>query len=310
MTLASTSRSRVYVYGAPLALVLLWAALRASAEPGDAESDEARRALAVATYDDGAVTVGEIEDTITDSSPLSQAHALEPDSLRELLERNLRFELLAQEAERRGYRDDPRVRKAVKDRAVQFMISRDINAPLRAHPPTPEELHSYFDTHRDLFSLRALRRASELVVESEAQAKALLPQFKAANAQTLRELVRKYGLDVPSKANAGDLRPFDASGAPESGDVRINPELAKVVFRLPAIGAVSDILQTDAGYVLLKLTEIRPGHTPSYEEVSVRVRRRFDDERYDKAINAIAQQQRDRLHPSVRYELVNNLHID
>lgn len=308
VTAATTTRARIQL--ACLALVPLLVALRAAAAAQAADADVARRATAVATYNGGAVTVGEIEDTIADSSPLSQAHALEPDALHELLERNLRFELLAQEAERRGYRDDPRVRKAVKRNAVQLMISRDINARLRAEPPTPEQVRGYFDSHRQVFALHELRRATEIALESEAQARALLPRIKAADDDALRALVREHGLAVPSKAHGGDTRPFDAHGAPESGDAHIDPKLVKAVFALASVGDVSAVLQTDAGYEIVKLTEIRPGYEPTFEEVRVRVRRRLDDERYEDAIEAIARAQRERLHPKIRYELVDELHVD
>src|ERR1700712_2203328 len=117
-----------------------------------------RRAMAVVTYDGGAVTVGEIEDTIADSSPLIQAGALEPDALREFVDRNLHFELELKEAERRGYREDARVRQAAKDNAVQLMISREINSKLRTEPQATEALKAYFENHKQFFSLPELRR--------------------------------------------------------------------------------------------------------------------------------------------------------
>lgn len=274
-------------------------------------TDAERRATAVASYTGGAVTVGEIEDTIADSSPLVQATALEPDSLREFLDRNLRFELELQEAERRGYREDVRVRKGAKENAVQLMISHDINASLRADPASPDVLRKYFDAHRDAFSLPELRRVSGLFVATEAEARALLPQFKAADDEALRQLVQARSLDAPSKIRGGDIGRFSATGRPESGDDPIDPEIVKAAFALEAIGAVSDVIRLDDGrFVILKYTEHRAGYVPHFEEVKVRVSRRYDDERYEKAIQAIVDAQRALLKPIIHAELVDSVRLE
>jgi hypothetical protein len=159
-----------------------------------------------------------------------------------------------------------------------------------------------------VFTLRELRRATELVVASEAQARELQPALKAADSAGLRALVQQRGLDAPSKANGGDLRLFDATGTPESGDDRIDPSTAKAVFALRAVGDITDpVRRADGKVALLKLTELRPGHSPSFDEMKVRVRRRIEDERYEQAVEAITRAQRERLQPTVHYDLVEKL---
>jgi hypothetical protein len=274
-------------------------------------SDTQRRAIAIATYDGGAVTVGEIEDTIAVSSPLIQATALEPGNLREFYERNLRFELQLQEAERRGYRDNSEVSKLSKDNAVKVMLSREVDAPIRAAPPTPEALRAYFESHRELFSVPEKRRASALFVASEAEARKLLPQVKAADDAALQELVRTRGLEHPSKAKGGALGSFDNNGKLEAGGESLEPKLASAAFALPAVAAVSDVIALDSGrFVIIKLTEIRPGSVPSFDEVKVRVARRYDDERFDKAVEALTEAQREKLKPIVRYELIDQVDLN
>jgi hypothetical protein len=91
----------------------------------------AHRALAVATYDAGEVTVGEIEDAIAASSPLVQQDALEPAALRAFLARSLQFELMALEAERRGYGNKPPVLEAIKQNAVHALLAREVDGNLK-----------------------------------------------------------------------------------------------------------------------------------------------------------------------------------
>jgi hypothetical protein len=262
------------------------------------------------TYEGGAVTVGEIEDSIADSSPLIQAGALEPDALREFVDRNLHFELELKEAERRGYREDARVRQAAKDNAVQLMIAREINTKLRSEPPAPEVLKAYFEKNKQFFSWPELRRATLIVLQTEADARSLLPQVQSVDDGKLRILVRTRGRDVPSKTKDGDLGRFDASGRPEVGEVPIDLAVVKAAFGLGSVGTVSDVIRLSTGYGLVKLSEIRPGYTPRFEEVQIRVLRRYDDERYDKEIEAIAKSERERLHPVVHDELIKQVTLD
>jgi len=280
-------------------------ALASAEETSDAE----RRALPVVTYDGGAVTVAELEDAIATSSPLIQATALEPANLRELVDRHLRFELQLKEAERRGYRDKPEVQKSARENSVKVMLSREIDAPIRSAQVSPAELQAYFEKHIEVFSVREKRRASAIFVASEADARALLPQLKAADKAALRELVQTHGLDVPSKKRDGALGSFDKKGAVEGGGT-VDPKLVSAAYALPAVGAVSDVIKLDDGtFAVLKLTELRPGSQPGFHEMQVRVRRHYDEERYQKEVEAIAQAQRERLKPVVRYELLEQLDI-
>jgi hypothetical protein len=91
----------------------------------------AHRALAVATYHAGEVTIGELEDAIAASSPLVQQDALEPVALRALLARTLQFELMALEAERRGYGNRRPVLEAIKQNTVHTLLAREVDGKLK-----------------------------------------------------------------------------------------------------------------------------------------------------------------------------------
>jgi hypothetical protein len=123
-------RSRRRTLGfATLCMLLLGAwASGVIAEPDlNTLANTERRALAVARYDHGEVTVGELEDAIAVASPVAQRGALEPPALRALLDRSLRFELSLLEAERRGYRDNEKVREIARQNAVQLLVQRAVN---------------------------------------------------------------------------------------------------------------------------------------------------------------------------------------
>jgi len=127
-----TLRHRAFV--ALLLATVSWASVvlsepaRILLPPSASEASErTRRAQAVVSYTGGEVTVGELEDAIAVSSPLAQQSALAPEQLRALVDRSLRFELMAIEARERGYAHSERVMQAVKENSVRLMIDRDVS---------------------------------------------------------------------------------------------------------------------------------------------------------------------------------------
>jgi hypothetical protein len=60
-----------------------------------------------------------------------QQDALEPAALRALLARSLQFELMAIEAERRGYGNKQPVLEAIKQNAVYGLLAREVDGKLK-----------------------------------------------------------------------------------------------------------------------------------------------------------------------------------
>jgi hypothetical protein len=103
------------------------AAARAPAIDPNDPAEQKRRARPLVTYDGGQVTVGDVEDAISHQSAFMRARYRETDNLKELLDKTLRFSLLADEAARRGIDKSDSVRESVKQNAVQHMIKTDFD---------------------------------------------------------------------------------------------------------------------------------------------------------------------------------------
>lgn len=270
-------------------------------------ADVQRRALAVATYDGGEVTVGEIEDAIAAASPATQASATDPVALRGWLDRNLQFELELQEAERRGYGNNERVQKTVADTAIQFMLDGQVDKPILAFRPDQEQLMQYFQEHKSEIDAPELRRVTMLVVGTEAKARELLPQFKLAKGQAMRQLVRENSLDESSRKDSGYSRYFDREGSYDDHTGSVDAQLAKATFELPGVDAVSDVIPVGGQFAIIRLAAIRPAYFPTFEQALPVVRKRVVEERRTKMIDAIANEARKSVKPVVHAELLELL---
>jgi len=276
------------------------------AASGTAEAK--RRATAVATYDGGEVTVGEIEDAIRGSSPVTQDRSGEPEGLYGWLERNLVFELELQEAERRGYGANERVVKTVQDTAIQFMLDADVDKPILAFQPSQEQLMQYFQEHRSEIAAPELRRVTMLVVDSSSKAHELLPRFKAAKGQALRELVQANSLDEASRKDSGYSRYFDREGNYDDRSAKVAPQLAQAAFALPTVDSISDVFPVNDGrFAIIRLAAIRPAYEPTFEQALPVVRKRVVEERRSSMTEAVANQALKYLQPVVHDELLELL---
>jgi peptidyl-prolyl cis-trans isomerase C len=272
-------------------------------EPPSAEA-VARRALVVATFQGGQITAGELEDAILNQNPFMQQRYLSTDAVRALLERSLRFELLAAEAERRGYGRGPAAVLAARQSAVQALIKQDFDDKITAESIPLADAKKYYAEHLDEFVRGEGRRVSLLLLADAAAAQKLLPEAQAADLRAFHELVRNHSVDASSKQRGGDLHFFNAQGRSLDDDTgKVDPALAKAAFALHAVGDTSAAVQVGERCAILRLTGIRPAQDESFERAEDRVRLRLWRERRQNAIDTflgvLKQQHQVMVHPEL-----------
>jgi hypothetical protein len=305
-----------------LCLVGLGVPWHAAAAPSDSaptsSADAARRALAVVSYNGGEVTVGEVEDALRRPVTLPNGKTLgePPGSPQEALYRTLETELLEQEAQRRGYDKQFRVRYVFLDTGIQLLLDKEVDQPLRGFVPTEDELKRYFAEHKTEIDAPELRRVTQIVVATEAEARALLPQVQAADGAALRDLVNKHSIDAVSRQDSGYSRYFDDQAVLDDRQGSVDKGLAKAAFALPGIGATSDVVAladaTDAGkgkgkFAIIRLAALRPAYLPTLEQARAVLTKKVTEERRTNATNAVAEEARKRLAPVYHYEVLDSL---
>jgi hypothetical protein len=191
------------------------------------------------------------------------------------------------------------VRTLVDRHLVAAVVRRqvdELNGPTQI---TTEDARAYFDAHQELFVRAEQRRVSHILVESREQAAALLTQVRAGDLRVFRRLAQAESLDTETNQRGGDLGFFAADGRAAGGtDVAVNETIAQLAFTLTREEPVAREpleLTTTAGlrYSVVRLTGIREGASPSFEDVEASVRRRLAVERRDGAYRAYIAQLRE-----------------
>lgn len=128
------------------------------------------------------------------------------------------------------------------------------------------EVKSYYEANKVLFD-KVFVRASHILVKVGTSATAQEKQTARAKIETLRaeitagkisfeEAAKKYS-ECPSKDKGGDIGQFPYKF------VVVEP-FAKAAYALK-VGALSDVVTTDFGYHLIKVTERTPGEASTFE---------------------------------------------
>lgn len=282
------------------------------AEPAGPE-ETARRGEWVVRFASGQLTIGQLEDAILDRNPYMQPRYATRDAVRALLERNLRFELLAAEAARRGYDKHPAVIFDVKQNEVQALIRDEFDRKITTESIPAEEVKTYYGQHVSEFVRPQTRRASLIALANQAEAEALLPQARAADLRGFRELARTKSADGGSAAEqrADDPRYFDAAGrVGNDTEAALDPVIVKAVFGLKDLGDTTGVLKTSEGFVIAKLAGQRPAQSETLKQADERIRFRLWRERRDAAIDARLAALRKESQLEVHPELIDAVKLD
>ncbi len=303
---------------APLVLSILAAllcALVATAQdaPPAAEdaAEQARRARVIARVGEARITVGDIEDHIAEQAPFLRERYRDREAMTELVESLVRFELLAREAERRDYDEDPDVREATSQAAVQQLIRRRFDEVITPASMPASDVVAYYEGHPEEFTRPELRRASHVLVATRERADALLLQARAADAAGFRSIAQEQSLDAETRVRGGDLRYFDAQGrSPSAAEAEVHAAIARATFALAEVGDVSDPIEVDGQWSLVKLTGTRPAQHRSLDEAAEPIRLRLWRERRQAAIDELIERLRNELRVETHDELMRSIQMD
>jgi len=271
-----------------------------------------RRAGELARIGDVTVTVGEVEDDINAMSPFVRARYREPNRLREYVENMIQLELLAREADARGYGDDPEVRRTTLESAVQHMIRTDIDERITASSIPEGDVLVYYDAHPEEFSRPEMRRASHILANSRAEADAAIERARGGDMRSFRTLAQELSADTETRTRGGDLRYFDAQGrGPNTTDPAVDAAIAAATFELGAVGDLSGAIDVGEGrFSVIKLTGLRAAEHRSVADSSDAIRMRLFRQRREEALDALVDRLRVSVPTEVHYERMANLRME
>jgi peptidyl-prolyl cis-trans isomerase C len=233
--------------------------------------------VVLAQVDDVTITSADLREVLARyaNQPFVSARFSSPEKRKELLDSLVRYQVLAIEARKRGYENDPEVVRVAKDKMVRLFTQQEIFDKVKPSDVSDAEVEKYYKDHMSEYVRPETVRASQIVVKERAKATKVLALAKAlpkADMKAFRDLVAQYSEDADSKQRSGDLLQIDPKSA------HYPPAVVAAAFALKETGDLSEPVSTPQGFAILKLTDRRPALSRSLEESKAEIQRRLVDE--------------------------------
>lgn len=172
-----------------------------------------------------------------------------------VLDQMISEKLLIQEAKNIGLEEDndvlEQIKKITEQILVQVLIEREILDKIKIND---EEILEYYEQNKDSFTEKEQVYLYNIILETEEEAQDVLEQLKAGG--DFIEIAKEKSTG-PSAAQGGDL------GYLAKGTIIL--EIEEVVFALE-LEELSEVIKTDFGFHILKITEKKPKSVTALEE--------------------------------------------
>lgn len=185
--------------------------------------------------------------------------------------------LFYEEAIRRGIDKDKETREVINEAKKKIIIAKFIKEEVEDRIKVSEkEMKLYYDEHKDDFKSPQLWRASHILVGTEQEAKDI--RARLAKGENFEDLARQYSTDATA-SRGGDVGYFRMG--------QLVPEFENACARLN-VGETGDILRTQFGYHIIKVTDKKEPTVEDFDKVKQAVeselKRRKRAELFDKLV--------------------------
>ncbi|MBE2254161.1 MAG: peptidyl-prolyl cis-trans isomerase [Myxococcus sp.] len=286
----------------PTALLLLVACSNPAGTPVDFRRSAPAGTTSgpvAARFGKDAVTVAELNQRFAEMNPYARARYQTLEQRRDYVEGLARFELLAQEAIRRGLHNDPDVVEAAKRVMVQELLKQELDE--RAEAITDAQVKAYYESHRDDYVKPAMTRLSHVAFSKErrAQAEAVLAEARALapmDYAAFGKLAREHSEDEKTKVLDGDLRFL----SDDELAAQLGPEAREAAAKLERIGDVAPALvETPRALHVIKLQGRQLALNLSLEQAAASIRQVLLNETRQERYRALLE----KLKADARFEL-------
>ena len=272
----------------------------------------AQRAATLATIGSREITVGELAEELASKGSFLRTRYASPERRREFLDQMIRFELLAQEARRRGYHELPEVERTRK----QMMIRRFLEerfAEITPESISDEDVQAFYASHEREFNTPEQVRASHIQVRDRATAQRVLRELMASpqDLRLYRRLAEQHNQDADTRDRVGDLRFRSRPSERTDNEPEVPDAVAEAAFQIQQIGGMHpEVVRSDAGWHIVKLTGRRAAMRRSLEEAERPIRARLHRERREQAIQDLIDELRAAADVEENLDLLSEVQID
>jgi peptidyl-prolyl cis-trans isomerase C len=262
-----------------VAVAMVAFTLAACQRGGDASAPGAPAAekpagAVIARYGGKTLTTADAQEAMKRLPGPSRAYLSSLDRKRQFIDNLVMNDLLYAEGERQGFTNDPDITRQVDDFRERLVVQR-VMRDLRKRPEvSDEDAKKQYDANPNLYSTTQIR-ASHILLKDEATAKEVRAQL-VANPDSFAEVAKEKSTDQGSARRGGELGLF--------GPGRMVPEFEAAAFALKP-GEISELVKTQYGYHIIKVTERKEGTVRPFEQVKAQIKSQLANQRLQEQLD-------------------------
>lgn len=186
-----------------------------------------------------------------------------PDGIKRVIDELVNQELLYLDAVELEYDKDKEFNDILEQTKTNLLKDYAVNKLIRDITADEEEYEEYFNSNKNLFEKEETAVASHILVDSEEKANEIISEINEG--LDFAEAASKYS-SCPSKEAGGSLGEF--------GKGQMVKEFEDKVFSMNE-GEISEPVQTQFGYHIIKLDNLNSPTESTYDEVKEQVQKQL-----------------------------------
>jgi len=228
---------------------------------GGSKLEGKKEGKVLAEVNNGSITTGDFDRELKNLPEYLKAMADTPQGRKEMLDTMIIRELILQQAAKDGLDKGAEIEEKLQDLKKRLIVESFLKKKVEAESKvSDEDLKKFYEQNKDKFKSGEQIKASHILVKTEKEAKDILAKLKSGG--NFEELAKKNSVDS-SAAKGGDLGWF--------GKGSMVPAFEKAVLALKE-GQISDVVKSDFGFHIIKLTGKRPAGIRPFEEVKEQIK--------------------------------------
>ena len=229
----------------------------------------------IAEFDGIKITDKYLKTYIDEMNPYLKSRYNSPEKKEELITKIIEGEIIARKAINDGALNDPSLLSKVKSTIARHYSGTKMKTEVEESLKVSEEdMKKHFEENKASFNQPEKMKASHILVkvdekrtkdEAKKIALKVLKEAKTGikDPKSFTELVKKYSDDEGSKRRGGDLGYFERT---EEGGKMVKP-FSDGAFALKEVGDISDLVESEFGFHIIKLTGKKEKVEKSFEDV-------------------------------------------
>ncbi len=228
---------------------------------GGAKTEGKKEGKVLAEVNSGSITTVDFDRELKNLPEYLKAMADTPQGRKEMLDTMVIRELILQQASKDGLDKGAEIEEKLQDLKKRLIVESFLKKKVEVESKvSDEDMKKFYEQNKDKFKSGEQIKASHILVKTEKEAKDIAAQLKAGG--NFEELAKKNSVDS-SSAKGGDLGWF--------GKGSMVPAFEKAALALKE-GQISDVVKSDFGFHIIKLTGKRPAGIRPFEEVKEQIK--------------------------------------